>query len=202
MEDIGKITTDLVFLKKPCERVETKEEGEEIARKLFRTLMSDNTYVGLAAPQISIPKCVCVINVKEPLYFINPKYDPVIESGKFVYLERCLSMPGVVVRTERWRQIMITADNLEGGSSIDISNIPNHLLTQSLDAFETVAIQHEIDHTFGILMTDRRYMPLPLKVGEMPGRNDKVQIWKGNEVIEIKYKKLDEFKLKGWALIE
>ena len=47
-DDVGVITTDLLFLKKPCEKVETKEEGEEIAKKLFRTLTADATGVGQA----------------------------------------------------------------------------------------------------------------------------------------------------------
>lgn len=203
MEDIGIITTDEKYLRIPCEKVETKEEGERIALKLFRTLAHDPVGIGLSANQISIPKRVCVVFVKEPLHFINPKYIPVEKDGKFIYLERCLSIPGCVTRTERWKHILISADNLESGSEFDISNLPEDELMDSSDALEIVAIQHEIDHTVGILMTDREYKPLPIEIKKHYNRNDKVIITDGKESLEVKYKNyISKYIDKNWVIAE
>jgi peptide deformylase len=197
---IVEINEDNNFLHTPCQPVATKEEGEEIAKDLFWVLSDNGRGVGLAANQIGLDKRVCVVNVKEPLYFINPKITPVLEAGTFVYLETCLSMPGVVARTERWRSIIIEADNFEGKSAYDISNIPQDLVMQSTDAFEMAAIQHEIDHLDGFLMTDRQYNAKPLHTQQIPNRNDKIKIRKGSEIKQIKYKKLEEFEKLGWSM--
>jgi peptide deformylase len=199
---IVEISEDNNYLHTPCQPVATKEEGEEIAKDLFRALSDNGHGAGLAANQIGIDKRVCVVNIKEPLYFINPKITPVLEAGTFVYLETCLSMPGVVARTERWRSIIIEADNFEGKSAYDISNISQDMVMQSTDAFEMAAIQHEIDHLDGFLMTDRQYNAKPLHAQKTMGRNDKVTIHKGEETKQIKYKKLEEFKKMGWSMIE
>jgi peptide deformylase len=194
------------YLCDTCDKVKTKEEGEQIAKDLFRTLSDlnaerkDHGGIGLAAPQIGIRKRVCVINVKEPLYFINPVMTPVKEAGTFVYLETCLSMPGYVARTERWRAVTIKDDTHENEQYYDISDIPQEFVMQSADAYEMACIQHEIDHLDGKLISDRIYVDVPTKVTERLGRNNKVTIRKGLEVKEIKYKKLDEYKHKGWIL--
>ena len=190
------------YLHNVCDPVATIAEGEDIAKDLFRVLTDGKKGVGLAANQIGIPKRVCVVNVKEPLYFINPKITPVEEQGKFVYLETCLSMPGIVARTERWRSILIEADNIEGKDYYDISNIPQDLVMSSNDAYEMAAIQHEIDHLDGIIMTQRKYHSEPFHVLKEHERNDKIIIAKGLERKEIKFKKFDEYKQQGWTIVE
>lgn len=196
-----KIVTDLEYLSRPCEPVLTKEEGEELAAKLFRVITDKKDGAGLAANQININRRVCVVNVNQPLYFINPKYEPVIEDGKFVYLEKCMSTPFQLVRTERWKHIKITADNLADGSEIDVSNVPAKFIMDSIDVYELAVIQHEIDHLDGILSYDRKYYPKPISVEKMYSRNDKIQIQKGKEIIEIKYKKFADFEKSGWKIV-
>ena len=67
------IIKDINKLKEVCEPCKSVEEGEEIASKLLKELTKSKNGIGLAANQIGINKRVCVVNVKEPLYFINPK---------------------------------------------------------------------------------------------------------------------------------
>jgi len=196
-----KITTDLEYLSKPCEPVLTTEEGEELAARLFRVITDKKEGAGLAANQINISKRVCVVNVNQPLYFINPKYEPVVEDGKFVYLEKCMSLPNRLIRTERWKHIKITADNLASGSEIDVSNVPHNFIMDSMDVYETAVIQHEIDHLDGITSYERTYHPNPVSVEKTHGRNDKIQIQKGKEIIEIKYKKFADFEKSGWKIV-
>src|SRR3989304_850299 len=88
--DSIKIIQDISFLKVPCEKA-TIADGEEIAAKLFRVLSARGDGYGLAANQIGIQRQVCVINVKKPIYLINPR---IVESeGLLIYYESCLSFP-------------------------------------------------------------------------------------------------------------
>ena len=68
------IIKDKSKLKTKCKPVKDIIEGEEIASKLFNELVNSKIGgIGLAANQIGINKRVCIINVKEPIAFINPK---------------------------------------------------------------------------------------------------------------------------------
>ena len=99
--------------------------------------------VGIAANQIGLRGRVCYVNAGQPIILINPTI--VRSSGRIHYLEGCLSFPGEAVRTERFSNIVVKADNhdklLEFG-------------TQNL--LECVCVQHEIDHLDGITMHERR----------------------------------------------
>ena len=66
------IITEMKQLQLMCEEVKTVKEGEEIGAQLLKELTESENGIGLAANQIGINKRVCVINVKEPLYLINP----------------------------------------------------------------------------------------------------------------------------------
>jgi len=54
-----------------CKKV-TLKEGDEIATKLLKELSVSKTGIGIAAPQLGIDAQVMVVNVKNPLVFINP----------------------------------------------------------------------------------------------------------------------------------
>lgn len=204
MEDIVKnlqiITVDDInnYLSISCDKIESIEEGKKIANVLFQSLNKANG-IGLSANQIGIRKKVFVVNVKEPLYFINPVITPIESAGKFVYLETCLSIPMRVCRTERWKSIAVQADNVEGTTIYDISHVHIDNIMESRDALEIAAIQHEYDHGFGILMLYREYSGVkPISTKYIPGRNEKIIIKKGNEVKEIKYKQIEAYILQGW----
>ena len=66
------IIKDKNKLQEKCSPVSV-EDGEEIGVRLLHELRQSENGIGLAANQIGINKRVCVINVKEPIAFINPR---------------------------------------------------------------------------------------------------------------------------------
>lgn len=104
---------------------------------------------GLAAPQVGI-------DVK--LLVLNPSGDPTDTSGEMVLInpkitkkkgrewgdEGCLSFPGFRAEVERWIDITVTYQDLDGKE-------------QTLACNDMLAriIQHELDHLDGVLFVDR-----------------------------------------------
>ena len=98
--------------------------------------------IGLAANQIDINKRVCVVNVKEPLYFINPK---IVEESKEKQLleEGCLSFPNLFFTVSRPKHVVVSWQDEK--------------LNEQVDRFAGIwaqCIQHEIDHLNGVLFID------------------------------------------------
>ena len=190
------IIKDRKQLEVKCSPVSVKE-GEEIGVRLLHELRQSENGIGLAANQIGINKRVCVVNVKEPLVLINPK---IVEKSKeqFIFPEGCLSFPNDKIKTTRYQDIVVEADNHKGkllfsANSKDIN-----------DAFECVCVQHEIDHLNGITMFDREFKQEPIIKGinapQKIGRNEKVTITKGTESKVLKYKKVQGMLEDGWTL--
>ena len=176
------IITEETQLRILCEEVKTVEEGEDIGAQLLKELSESENGIGLAANQIGINKRVCVVNVKEPLVLINPR---IVEQSEeqFMFAEGCLSFPGQHVRTGRFVEVTVEADNHEGKLkfSADSKDINN--------AFECACVQHEIDHLDGITMFDRAMVAQPHRATEKIGRNERVTITDGKETKELKWKK-------------
>jgi peptide deformylase len=190
------IIKDKAKLETPCDVVSIKE-GEEIGVRLLHELRESENGIGLAANQIGINKRVCVINVKEPLVLINPK---IVEKSKeqFIFPEGCLSFPDSKIKTTRYQDIVVEADNHEGQLSFSANSQDIN------DAFECVCVQHEIDHLNGITMFEREFKSEPVKNGvnapKKIGRNEKVTITKGKESKVLKYKKATPLLEDGWTL--
>lgn len=104
---------------------------------------------GLAAPQIGISKQIAVIDVGDgPICLINPE---IVESeGEEIDVEGCLSIPGLRAYVKRSTFVVVKALN-EKGNPIRIKG----------EGYLARALQHEIDHLNGILMTDRMIAELP-----------------------------------------
>lgn len=98
--------------------------------------------VGLAAPQIGIPKRVVVIDVGDGLIeLINPV---IIEKvGEELDQEGCLSVPNMVGDVKRAKRIVCQALNREG-----------EFLEYEAEGLLARAFQHETDHLNGILFVD------------------------------------------------
>ena len=190
------IIKDKIKLQEKCSPVSIKE-GEEIGVRLLHELRESENGIGLAANQIGIQKRVCVVNVKEPLVLINPK---IVEKSKeqFVFPEGCLSFPDSKVKTKRYQDIVVEADNHKGKLSFSANSKDIN------DAFECVCVQHEIDHLNGITMFDREFKLEPVVNGinapKKIGRNEKVTITKGTESKVLKYKKAQRMLEDGWTL--
>ena len=188
------IITEVSKLQTLCEEVSSVEEGEEIGAQLLKELTETKSGIGLAANQVGINKRVCVINVKEPLVLINPK---IVETSEetFVFPEGCLSFPNKHIRTTRFVEVTVEADNHKGRLSFSADS------SEINDAFECACVQHEIDHLDGITMFERSVTPQPYKAPEKIGRNEKVMITDGKETKELKWKKAQPLVESGdWEM--
>lgn len=99
--------------------------------------------IGLAAPQIGVPKRVIVVDIGQGLHeIINPEIQK--GEGSEVALEGCLSVPGWVGEVERFESVRVTGIDREGRQVwLDGSGLLARVL------------QHEIDHLDGVLFTDK-----------------------------------------------
>jgi peptide deformylase len=104
--------------------------------------------VGLAAIQVGVPKRVVTVDTakkdepENPQVFINPE---IVWSSddKSTYEEGCLSIPEYYEEVERPTQVKVRFMDLDGK-------------TQEVEANGLLAtvLQHEIDHTNGVLFID------------------------------------------------
>ena len=116
-------------------RIKLEEELKASAKRGFPGL-------GLAAPQIGIPKTMAIVRIDRGLKIdlvncrLGNRYD------KFIFEnEGCLSFPNRYVKTERFNQVFVVENMVE----------PYNFLATGL---ASVVIQHEIDHWFGCLLPD------------------------------------------------
>jgi peptide deformylase len=100
--------------------------------------------VGLAAPQVGIPKRISVIDTSvgeresDKIVIINPQV--VTKEGSQTGEEGCLSIPGFREPVTRANKVKVIAKN-ERGEDVELEG--EELLAR--------ALQHEIDHLNGIL---------------------------------------------------
>jgi peptide deformylase len=107
--------------------------------------------VGIAAPQVGELTRVIVVDTSR-----NPKYpgghgllvlaNPTItaHAGEQFFREGCLSLPDYTANVRRHQHITVEALDMEGQP-----------VTVQAEGFESVVLQHEIDHIDGILFLDR-----------------------------------------------
>lgn len=138
---------------------EIRKKGDEVLRKICKPVpevnnkvvqliddMLETMYeadgVGLAAPQVGILKRVVVIDVGDgPVELINP--EKIEESGEQLYVEGCLSIPGIYGEVKRPERVVVKALDREGKE-------------QKIEGTGVLAVAlcHEIDHLDGILFED------------------------------------------------
>ncbi len=148
------VVTDETILRQRCEEAKP-EEVEEIVNKLAAELKKHFDGIGLSAPQIGIHKKVAIVDVFRPIVIVNPIY--IKKAGKMFLEEGCLSFPNEFVQVQRYKNIIIdnriTAQGIghrqKFGFPLDGTMIEEVEL-------ECAAVQHEIDHLFGILFYDRK----------------------------------------------
>jgi len=129
------------------EKARSVKEVDELVERLLEDMvetMLDAGGIGLAAPQVGIPKQVIVADGGErgTVCLVNPR---VVESwGEGTDVEGCLSIPGVYGEVPRAYGIRVEAWNGQGEEV-------------RLEAEEMLArvLQHEIDHLNGVLFTDK-----------------------------------------------
>lgn len=115
--------------------------------------MSSAGGVGLAAPQVKKSVQLVIFEVPAertpdgvgmPLtVLINPYIEPVSDAMDEAY-EGCLSVPGLVGRVPRWRQIAYRGLGLDGKP-----------IEREASGFHARVVQHECDHLLGTLFLAR-----------------------------------------------
>ncbi len=132
-------------------RSETVSLIDEDVRKLFHD-MRETMYaaggIGLAACQVGVSRRVIVLDVSpmDPQHsfvaLVNPEI--ISEEGETDHEEGCLSVPDYLEKIKRKEKIGVKGLSPEG-KEIKIEG----------DGILAIALQHEIDHTNGILILDR-----------------------------------------------
>jgi peptide deformylase len=201
-----KIVKDKEYLRKKTTPVSSIEEGQEIANKLIEALDELSNGIGLSAIQIGIPKAVSVIRVKKdsvPIILMNPV---IVDSSKekMMFTEGCLSIPGKLSNTIRSMKVTVSTLNHANPMPFgpDTEPVTQESVRSDYGLLECVCVQHEIDHTNGVLMIDEgvRYVQKVEKTIKH-GRNDKVVVEKNGETQYIKYKKALDLVKEGWKII-
>jgi peptide deformylase len=121
---------------------EVNSQTKSLIKDMVET-MHENRGVGLAANQVGAEEQVMIVDTGEGLLvLINPRV--VNSSGEESDVEGCLSLPDIRVGVRRAKKIDVRGLN-EEGEEFDIET----------EGFLSRAIQHEMDHLNGILITDR-----------------------------------------------
>ena len=140
------------LLKTACTPVTEFESAVEMIQDLTDTMdAGPPRTVGIAAPQIgSLLRVALVHSERNPRYpggngflvLINPVI--VEREGEQQFREGCLSLPDYTANIRRAQNITVEYFDLDGTARKIVS-----------EGFESVVIQHEIDHLDGILFLDR-----------------------------------------------
>ncbi len=99
--------------------------------------------IGLAAPQVSVPLRVIVLQMPEaePIAIVNPEI--VKQAGEQAVTEACLSIPGYFGEIKRSTSITVKGRNRQGKA-----------IRIKATGLTAEALEHEIDHINGILYID------------------------------------------------
>jgi peptide deformylase len=186
-----KIVQDLSILRRKSDPVASVEEATGLITTLRENLDKMNNGVGLAAIQIGVPKKVAVIRVAPDKYLnlINPELEEGMD--KFVFLsEGCLSIPGYFQDTNRYRQIIIKNQVIDGDKFREERQMFYYPISEEdgcskISPLTCIAVQHELEHFEGKLITENTVKRNPIVVkGNKVGRNDPCPCGSGK-----KYKK-------------
>jgi len=132
-------------LRKKSEEIKEINLGiKQLGSDMLQT-MYENQGCGLAAPQVGIGKRMIVVDAGSgPIILVNPEI--VAKSRETVVEEEgCLSLPGILVKVKRAREIEVKGIRLPEKKEVCLK----------VSGLLSVAFQHEIDHLDGILILDK-----------------------------------------------
>lgn len=119
------------------------DEIHDICQLMVEVMIRENG-VGLAAPQIGIPKRIFVLDIDDEFHIlINPELIELSEEVEETK-EGCLSVPGVDAGVARSTRAVVEGLNLNG----------EHVRLEG-EGLVARAIQHEMDHLNGNLFLDQ-----------------------------------------------
>ena len=106
-------------------------------------LMASAQGIGLAAPQVGVPRRIIIFDVGDGLVSL---VNPVITDrhGRIQMEEGCLSCPGIAVNVNRSERILVRGLNLDGKE-----------VTIEAEGLKARVLQHEIDHLDGVLILEK-----------------------------------------------
>ncbi len=136
------------ILKQVCEPADWRDgAAQNVAQDLIDTMQA-GPGVGVAAPQIGAPLRIFVVDVtpKHPGHGLLTLFNPVLLSYEGIAggREGCLSIPDYTANVRRHQKIVLRGTDREGQE-----------LTLTSEGFESICLQHELDHLDGILFLDR-----------------------------------------------
>ncbi len=117
-------------------------EIKRLADAMIETMVLAKGY-GLAAPQVGVLKRIITIDVADDFYaLINPEILAKSDETE-VWVEGCLSIPGIEAEFARPAKVTVRALDLDG-----------HEVLLERDGLAARVLQHEIDHLNGVLFID------------------------------------------------
>jgi len=136
-------TEENPVLREKCAEI---KEVTDSTRKILNDMMEtmyEYDGVGLAAPQVGIPKKLVVIDDRDGhiLKLVNPKI--VKKEGEQISTEGCLSLPGFIGQCKRPQKVWVEALD-ENGEELKFE----------AENFFAVVCCHEFDHLDGVLYKD------------------------------------------------
>ena len=151
--------SDEPILRKKAKKVRQFDGLQELVDDMVETLHAANG-VGLAAPQIGVPRRIIVVQLPEDFeepeagrlfVMINPE---IVEASEDQEIddEGCLSVPGFVGEVPRATAISLRAQNVRGKP-----------FRFEASGYLARVCQHEIDHLDGVLFIDRVTAPEKLR---------------------------------------
>lgn len=151
--------TDSLFLRTECRDLNYKADSVLISRLIARmdTTMKAENGVGIAAPQIGIPRNIFLfMRIDKPGNPVEVAINPRIANkpNETICFEGdgCLSVPGRSGNSVRYAWIEVEYLNAKG------ETVRERLEGYSRDTdFTGIIFQHEFDHLRGILYTDKLY---------------------------------------------
>ena len=188
-----------------AESVETLKEGQEIAMELFKVLATQQTSPALSAAQVGLSKRVVVMNIREPLYFVNPE---IIDCDKITpYPESSVNYPSKICFTARYARVLVKADNLKNPVWLGLpeDSVLNKTTVMHPVVMEAVYLQQTIESLNGMTMWDfevSKNEPTKMEKIKKVYRNELVTIIKDDQELQIKYKRIEQYLEDGWILKE
>ena len=127
------------------------EDQAALVADLVETMRASPACVGLAAPQIGVPRRVIAVDVTghkktTACHGLVVLIDPLIidASGREVGREGCMSVPDLTANVARATRLVVRGTDPHGNDRMIVT-----------EGFEARAFQHELDHLDGLLILDR-----------------------------------------------
>ena len=147
------LTAPHPLLERKARPVEPDEFGPELVKRVSD--MAETMYaapgVGLAAPQVSDPRRILVLDPGEReergrrfFAMVNPRITE-RSADTIPWNETCLSVPEFEIEIQRSRRIKVEWQDPADGTSRD----------GWFEDYEAVIVQHELDHLEGTVLLDR-----------------------------------------------